>query len=155
MIYSLGDTSDMAIAQKWSNIEGFVSMIVVATPGIWPFIRRIPFFGGRSSYYNSDQAANSTGSRKHRSIAPGNINYTVDSHENHFEMFRGARRSNKRRASDVDSEAQHIFDKDGNSDHTKTSNAPISIAITTEYLVEHEDGTGSDLDLKKTGTMLS
>ncbi len=162
MIYSLGDTSNIwplpkngrtsRVSSRWSSLQ---------QPGIWPFVKKVPWLssclGGNSRYYNSDQAADSSVCRKsHRSIGAGNQSSSGTIHENnHFEMFRGVRRglSTKRRGTEFDSEAQHIFGRDGENDRPKTSNAPIT--ITTEFSIEHEDNLENDLDVKKTDTMLS
>jgi hypothetical protein len=48
-IYSLSILSDQATAQAWAGREGFVSMIVVSAPGLWPLLRNTRWFADSSA----------------------------------------------------------------------------------------------------------
>lgn len=62
--YFFGDSSNQFLGQLWSGREGFISMIIIATPGLWPLFRKMKWFGLRykSSYGVSGGA---TGGQSH------------------------------------------------------------------------------------------
>jgi hypothetical protein len=162
MIYSLSDLADMSVAQGWAGREGFVSMMVVAAPGIWPLVRKSRTFG--SSYYghgtgpSDGPTPSNTGNRvtrfwdgsKRRSAFPHPLDTlgtfgtmgTTTGEEDRFEASRQSRRAGATRLSDVDSEEQRIIEEDSKSEHGKGESMPIT--VTTEYTVEREQpGNGN------------
>lgn len=98
----MGSNADMEVALQWTNIECFVAMIVIATPGIWPFAQRIlvRVRGRDTGRQDYSKTIGSGGGRPARRTDPDS---TVD--EVHLEMFG---RTVNGRTSDVDSEAQFI-----------------------------------------------
>jgi len=52
--YSFSDISKITIAQSWADREGFVSMVVISTPGIWPLFRKCRWF--HISSFRSDNS---------------------------------------------------------------------------------------------------
>ena len=52
--YHFGDSSNQYLGQLWSGREGFISMVVISVPGMWPFFRRVGVFGSvYKKTYNS------------------------------------------------------------------------------------------------------
>ncbi|KAI6782599.1 uncharacterized protein J7T54_003611 [Emericellopsis cladophorae] len=55
--YVFGDAANQHLAQLWASREGFISMIVVSAPGLWPFVRKVYSLG--STYKNTLEGSGS------------------------------------------------------------------------------------------------
>lgn len=122
--YHFGDSSNQFLGQLWSGREGFISMIVIAVPGMWPFFRSVGLFG--SVYKKTSN--NTPGSHGHgHSGAGGSRRFTM---------------SNRRSKSRADGVAD--FDMDlrttGNAEGLWTTNSEERIIKRSDSLRSEDHG---------------
>lgn len=143
-IYSLSKISDQETAEAWAGREGFVSMIVVSAPGLWPLLRNSRWFdpsykqkykgSGNSNRWRGPLSSikwPSAGSRRKRD--PLDTDYIEDGYQlSSSPPSRGADKFGERQERESE---EHIVSATKVVDGEENA-APIT--VTTEYSVQHE-----------------
>lgn len=154
-IYSLSSLSEQQTAEAWAGREGFVSMLVVSAPGLWPLVRNSKWFTSSDDRYNENDGSGKTGSKKHSTLAsirwPGSRNkcprdpldtdfmdegYQLESSPPTrgmgFEGFEAHSRDN------IISSDNRPSTVTGTTKRGSDGELGMPITVTTEYTIQHE-----------------
>lgn len=138
-IYSLSNVKYIPIAQAWADREGFVCVLVVSAPGIWPLIRKSLWFdsANRSSNIQSDDARSSSKRWKSSGSRPPPRGETCLRTENdEYEMPSCHGTSQNTEPLSTSGSEEHIV---GPHSESIRGEDVMPIIVTTEYSVEHEE----------------
>jgi hypothetical protein len=146
MYFVLHGTDDPLEPRLWSGRECFVSMIVVALPGIWPLLQKLKWLGTTLSGRRSDTNGAMSGSRgwPNSRSGPKRSNGASD-----FEMYSRPKTRDPGRPNSSGSETYIIEQPKkyaSSADNDK-------ITVTTNYMVSYDDGKAASLREQNDGTL--
>lgn len=156
-IYSLSSLSDQETAEAWAGREGFVSMLVVSAPGLWPLVRNSKWFTSTDErQYDDNEGSGKTGSKKHSTLTsirwPGSRNrrlrdpldtdfmdegYQLESSPPTRAMSAGGFEAHSR-DNIVTSSHNRPSTMAGSTKHGSDEELGMPITVTTEYSIQHE-----------------
>lgn len=131
--YVLGDSSNQYLAQLWASREGFVSMIVVSAPGIWPFFSKMGWFG--SPQKQSYQSGSGIPGSSRRWMSSNNRSGGSRDPDGGYELTCRSKR-NAEGLGDGESE-EHIIGTNRTSKADEARDG-MPIRVTTEYTIRVE-----------------
>lgn len=143
-IYSLSQISDQETAQAWAGREGFVSMIVVSAPGLWPLLRNSRWFEPSYKPQPNKSGASSSGQRGPLSSIrwPSSINSRRKRDPLDTEILD----EGYQLSSTPPSRGADKFNGTGSEEHIVRTSKSVEedhiatpITVTTEYSVQHEE----------------
>lgn len=136
--YSLGNVHDQYTAQLWAGREGFVSMIVVSAPGVWPLLRRLQCID--PSYRQPYSSRGRTPPRSSSAKSRGR-HWGFSSHlrtDNTDDLYKLSSRPGTRDGDAFTGSSEtHIIGEGASDKEMGLGHTPIT--VTTEYSVQHEE----------------
>lgn len=140
--FVLGDSSNQLLGQQWAEREGFVSMIVISAPGIWPIFRQSGLFGssGRDTGPSRDRNA----PRSLFTFRPSRRPPSTDMHrdvDDDCELVpwsdpKDLERRCSFKSEEAKTESHHSLEQE---------NRRMSIIVTKEYDVRYQSGSRPSL----------
>ncbi|KAG9258515.1 uncharacterized protein F5Z01DRAFT_689896 [Emericellopsis atlantica] len=142
--YVFGDAANQHLAQLWASREGFISMIVVSAPGLWPFVHKVGIFG--STYKNTHDGSGSA--RVGGSSNPwgqprarrGHRNSGFAEYDDDDDVYAMASQSNDNGSGlQGNGSEEHIVDASDGTVKVKAGARKLPISVTREYRVEIDE----------------
>lgn len=140
-VYSLTNVKDIAIAQAWADREGFVCVLVVSAPGIWPLVRKSRWFNStnRSSDDRTDEAKRSSQRWKSSGSAqPPRGETCLQTENDDYEMPCCYAPNRSTEPWGTSGSEERIMGPPDEASESSREEGILPIVVTTEYSVEHE-----------------